>query len=357
MTKLQSVTFFMISLALSVFALPIFSYADLEVSKDVVCDLDDGECDEGICDTGLCIGGANNGEACTINSDCGECTAGASVGAACDEDSDCGDTAVDLDAIPVFTEIFCTFSIEVCAVNGQTVNDIVVTDGIGAEFENCAEEPDDLNLVVGAKKGIKNRGSTPIMWDAGDLDGSVADACSTSTDVVCDTRINPSTKHQSYTSCGDVSLNQGPTATGIDAGTSLPVLASGDPVEGTVVNPDDPDDADMDCVDDAVDNCPANFNPDQADADGDGLGDVCDSCPNDPNNDADGDGVCGDVDNCPATANADQADADVDGEGDACDATPLGVCGDGLVLGTETCDDGNTTDGDGCSSTCQTEGP
>jgi cysteine-rich repeat protein len=31
------------------------------------------------------------------------------------------------------------------------------------------------------------------------------------------------------------------------------------------------------------------------------------------------------------------------------------VCGDGMVQGTETCDDGNTTDGDGCSAVCAPE--
>jgi cysteine-rich repeat protein len=33
------------------------------------------------------------------------------------------------------------------------------------------------------------------------------------------------------------------------------------------------------------------------------------------------------------------------------------VCGDGIVVGPEECDDGNTLDGDGCSSTCTLEGP
>jgi len=33
-----------------------------------------------------------------------------------------------------------------------------------------------------------------------------------------------------------------------------------------------------------------------------------------------------------------------------------GICGNGLLEGSEQCDDGNTTDGDGCSAACETEG-
>jgi cysteine-rich repeat protein len=43
--------------------------------------------------------------------------------------------------------------------------------------------------------------------------------------------------------------------------------------------------------------------------------------------------------------------------GDACVETPPPACGDGTVDAGEQCDDGNTTNGDGCSSTCQTEPP
>ena len=31
------------------------------------------------------------------------------------------------------------------------------------------------------------------------------------------------------------------------------------------------------------------------------------------------------------------------------------LCGDSLIEGTETCDDGNTENGDGCDENCQTE--
>ena len=37
--------------------------------------------------------------------------------------------------------------------------------------------------------------------------------------------------------------------------------------------------------------------------------------------------------------------------------TPTATCGNGSVESGETCDDGNTNPGDGCSATCQTEPP
>jgi cysteine-rich repeat protein len=69
--------------------------------------------------------------------------------------------------------------------------------------------------------------------------------------------------------------------------------------------------------------------------------------------DSDGDGIADCDDNCPLDPNSDQLDSDVDGEGDICDLTALGVCGDGLILGLEACDDGNTLDNDGCNAFCQ----
>ena len=81
-------------------------------------------------------------------------------------------------------------------------------------------------------------------------------------------------------------------------------------------------DSDGDGIMDECDNCPGDYNPDQADADGDLIGDVCDDC-----TDSDGDGfgnpgVAGNTcpdDNCPYTWNPGQEDTDGDGIGDACD--------------------------------------
>jgi hypothetical protein len=79
------------------------------------------------------------------------------------------------------------------------------------------------------------------------------------------------------------------------------------------------------------DNCPQDFNPNQADGDCDDIGDLCDFCPRlpdsaaDPLNqtDIDQDGVGELCDNCPFRfPNGDQADADFDGVGDACDNCP-----------------------------------
>ncbi len=88
------------------------------------------------------------------------------------------------------------------------------------------------------------------------------------------------------------------------------------------------DDSDGDGVSDLFDNCPDTPNPDQADTDGDGIGDACQGVV-----DGDGDGIPDASDNCPTTPNPDQADADGDGTGDACEQ-PAGLCGqDGFTQG------------------------
>ena len=80
-------------------------------------------------------------------------------------------------------------------------------------------------------------------------------------------------------------------------------------------------DTDEDGIDDTIDNCVEDVNPEQENLDGDTLGDACDG-------DDDGDGIDDSADNCPRAGNADQADTDDDGLGDACD--PLTYAFDGF---------------------------
>ena len=68
--------------------------------------------------------------------------------------------------------------------------------------------------------------------------------------------------------------------------------------------------------------------------------------------------VCGDG----VVAGGEQCDDGNTINGDGCSSTcqnetPGAECGNGVVETGEECDDGNTTDGDGCSSTCQEEEP
>ena len=89
-----------------------------------------------------------------------------------------------------------------------------------------------------------------------------------------------------------------------------------------------------------------------ADADFDGICNNADACPLDAANDGDRDGICGNVDNCPLNANPGQQDANHNGQGDLCEGV---ICGNGLLQGSEQCDDGNRAGGDGCSALCTTE--
>lgn len=76
----------------------------------------------------------------------------------------------------------------------------------------------------------------------------------------------------------------------------------------------DSHDTDSDLVDDAVDNCPSVYNPNQIAFIGNYivLGDACD--------DEDADGIVDATDNCPLTDNVDQLDTDGNGVGDVCDS-------------------------------------
>jgi cysteine-rich repeat protein/Cys-rich repeat protein len=116
---------------------------------------------------------------------------------------------------------------------------------------------------------------------------------------------------------------------------------------------------------------------DQADDDFDGLVDcedpdctyaeactVAEICQNGADDDMDGYLDCEDTDcpSCPPTETwcGNLVDDDLDGQLDCDDpdcASECGVtvCGDGLQVGNEECDDGDLEDGDGCSSLCTVE--
>jgi cysteine-rich repeat protein len=67
--------------------------------------------------------------------------------------------------------------------------------------------------------------------------------------------------------------------------------------------------------------------------------------------DGDGEPTTGDGDGEPTTGDGDGEPTTGDGDGEGA------VCGNGIVEAFEGCDDGNTEDGDGCSSDCGFEGP
>jgi cysteine-rich repeat protein len=76
---------------------------------------------------------------------------------------------------------------------------------------------------------------------------------------------------------------------------------------------------------------------------GDGIVNAGESC--DDGNASNGDG-------CSATCTV---EAGYNCTGSPSNCTPSGVCGDGIVTVGESCDDGNVSNGDGCNSTCNVE--
>ena len=100
-------------------------------------------------------------------------------------------------------------------------------------------------------------------------------------------------------------------------------------------------DTDGDGHGDECDNCREIPNPGQENSDGDASGDACDACPHSFLGDMDGDGACDDIDNCLGLSNPDQANADGDQHGDVCDNCPL-VANDGQ----------EEFDGDGAGDAC-----
>ena len=143
-------------------------------------------------------------------------------------------------------------------------------------------------------------------------------------------------------------------------------------------SPDDDDDGVGDDIDQCL-NTPAGEEPDvngcapsERDNDGDGVHDDVDECLTTPDDavvdatgcaatelDTDSDGINDATDQCPGTAPRTPVGANgcptTGGGGGGGNPPPTPVCGNSSVETGEQCDDGNTTAGDGCSATCQSE--
>jgi hypothetical protein len=291
------------------------------------CDLDDDN--DGVVDTDDNCPTVSNSQQSDLDND--------GSGDACDPDMD-GDIIVN-------SEDNCPMTANI----DQKDNDL---DGAG---DVC--DPDDDNDEVADSDDNCPVDANP---DQADLDndgaGDVCDPDDDGDDIEdtvdnCPTHPNPAQGDLDEDGAGDLCDEDKDGDSLINGEDNCPAVANPDQKDldgdgsGDLCDPDD----DGDQVVDTEDNCPETANTDQADTDNDGAGDLCDICPEDAENDGDGDGVCGNIDNCPALANGDQADGDEDGLGDLCDPQ---TCGNGVLEPEELCDDGNRTDGDGCSATC-----
>lgn len=167
-----------------------------------------------------------------------------------------------------------------------------------------------------------------------------------------------------------------------DVDDQCPATPAGATVDATGCAEGEEGDSDRDGVADDEDDCPntprtvevdANGcpvgDPTSGDDDEDGVPNNIDQCPNTPDaaevdangcaaseRDSDEDGVRDDLDECPNTPRG----TEVDGTGCPDDGGPGPtdpVCGNGVRETGEQCDDGNTDNDDGCSSTCQNEEP
>lgn len=98
-----------------------------------------------------------------------------------------------------------------------------------------------------------------------------------------------------FTSSISCRLHHGNVYLGTPQASAAGWSSGGEILAWTLATSNDPDGDGIDCP---ADNCPEQFNPDQADTDGDMIGDACD--------------------NCPVAPNLDQADHDRDGVGDVC---------------------------------------
>jgi hypothetical protein len=332
---------------------------DLDCTDDPVCQLPETNCTDGV---------DNDGDGAT-DCDDNDCT----VDPACLPETNCtdgvdndGDGATDCDDIDCANDLACVAG---CQSDADCNDGVSCTDDacdvVTGECSNVADDRlcDNLDFCDGVETcdpvNDCQAGTPPCL--AGEICDEVTDTCEP---IITDC--------QSDADCADTDFCNGDET--CVAGTCV---AGSDPcVAGETCN-EGTDSCDVtECVAEVCDN--------GVDDDGDPYVDCEDqNCFNDPacmpdtetsctdGVDNDGDGVidCGDSDcaNDAAclpdteTSCTDGMDNDNDGKVDCndsdCSAAPecQPFCGDGNIDPGEQCDDGNTADGDGCSSKCTIE--
>lgn len=242
----------------------------------------------------------------------------------------------DCEALGTYLSASFTTANIVCSNFDSTDTPVAIPDGTGffgpangppgiSTLEiNSPTEITDVNITVNVTHTFISDVTLILTSPAGDeitLTSGVGGSDDNYTDTVFDsdaaTSINDGTAPFTGTFApqGDLSILNGTIATGTWTLTGLDAFSADtgtiDSWTIEICGAPQPD-ADGDGIPDAVDNCPATANVDQADLDGDNIGDICDD-------DRDGDTILNGVDNCPDTANTDQNDADGDGIGDLCD--------------------------------------
>jgi hypothetical protein len=139
------------------------------------------------------------------------------------EITDAGQIQAFLAAVPALTAIGFHTELTVCAIDGQTVNNVVVTDNFGAELNVVLDPLNPIQGTVLFKGGRSAKNS--LSWSVGTL---AAPSCAT-LKFVATTKLDPSGV-QTYTSCGEHEFNSGPVAKGRDAATNKQVTDGGDQI-------------------------------------------------------------------------------------------------------------------------------